>query len=103
MVVGDKERAAGKKGAEKAETLLAQMCRVLSASKDLAVQNQVGEALKSLLDQPFEIDAAVGFFFFLLPSDSLLIHEVQPPRKSNTTQHHCVCVTLYCYNNYNII
>jgi protein phosphatase 4 regulatory subunit 3 len=65
VVAIDKERAAGKKGAEKAETLLAQMCRVLSASKDLAVQNQVGEALKSLLDQPFEIDAAVGFFFFL--------------------------------------
>jgi protein phosphatase-4 regulatory subunit 3 len=52
VVAIDMERQAKKRGAEKAETILALMCRVLTSSRDLAVQSQVGDALKSLLDVP---------------------------------------------------
>ncbi|OCH94520.1 DUF625-domain-containing protein [Obba rivulosa] len=44
----ERERTGGKK-VEK-ETLVALMCRVLVRSRDLAVQSQVGEALKTLLE-----------------------------------------------------
>ncbi|TFK55367.1 DUF625-domain-containing protein [Heliocybe sulcata] len=42
-----KESAAGRR-----ETLLSLMCRVLAASRDLAVQSQIGDALKLLLEIP---------------------------------------------------
>lgn len=48
----DKEREAGKKGADKAVTLLALLCRMLAQSRDLAIQSQVGDALKVWLDVP---------------------------------------------------
>jgi protein phosphatase-4 regulatory subunit 3 len=41
---------AGKQGGAKGETLLLLMCRMMAGSRDLAVQSQVGEALKALLD-----------------------------------------------------
>jgi protein phosphatase-4 regulatory subunit 3 len=48
----EKERAAGKKGADKAETLLEMVCRIMSRSRDLAVQSLVGDALKVWMDTP---------------------------------------------------
>jgi protein phosphatase 4 regulatory subunit 3 len=48
----EKEREAGKKGADKAETILEMACRIMAQSKDLAVQSQVGEALKGWMDIP---------------------------------------------------
>lgn len=48
----DKERAAGKRGAERAETLLEMVCRIMARSKDLAVQSLVGDALKVWMDTP---------------------------------------------------
>jgi protein phosphatase-4 regulatory subunit 3 len=48
----EKEREAGKKGADKAETILEMACRIMAQSKDLAVQSQVGEALKVWMDIP---------------------------------------------------
>ena len=48
----EKEREAGKKGADKAETILEMGCRIMAQSKDLAVQSQVGEALKVWMDIP---------------------------------------------------
>lgn len=50
----EKERAAGKRGAEKAETLLEMVCRIMARSKDLAVQSLVGDALKVWMDIPSE-------------------------------------------------
>lgn len=47
-----KEREAGKKGADKAETILEMACRVMAQSKDLSVQSQMGDALKSWLEMP---------------------------------------------------
>lgn len=48
----EKERAAGKKGADKAETLLEMVCRIMARSRDLAVQSLVGDALKVWMDMP---------------------------------------------------
>ncbi|KDR84068.1 hypothetical protein GALMADRAFT_236708 [Galerina marginata CBS 339.88] len=48
----DKEREAAKKGADKAETILQMACRTMAQSKDLAVQSQIGDALKTWLDVP---------------------------------------------------
>ena len=48
----DKEREAGKKGADKAETILEMTCRIMAQSKELAVQNQIGDALKVWMDVP---------------------------------------------------
>lgn len=45
----EREKASGKKIVEK-ETVLALMCRILVKSRDLAVQSQIGEALKTLLE-----------------------------------------------------
>jgi protein phosphatase-4 regulatory subunit 3 len=50
----EKERAAGKRGADKAETLLEMVCRIMARSKDLAVQSLVGDALKVWMDIPNE-------------------------------------------------
>ncbi|KAI6034555.1 component of IIS longevity pathway SMK-1-domain-containing protein [Pisolithus microcarpus] len=46
----DREKDAERIGVDKAETLLKLMCRVLTQSRDLAVQCQIGDALKALLD-----------------------------------------------------
>ena len=48
----EKEREAGKKGADKAETILEMACRIMAQSKDLAVQSQIGDALKIWMDVP---------------------------------------------------
>ena len=48
----DKEREAGKKGADKAETILEMTCRIMAQSKELAVQSQIGDALKVWMDVP---------------------------------------------------
>ncbi|EGN92042.1 hypothetical protein SERLA73DRAFT_117880 [Serpula lacrymans var. lacrymans S7.3] len=45
-----REQEAGKKGADKAETILMLLCRMLARSRDLAIQSQVGDALKALLE-----------------------------------------------------
>ncbi|KAF5393184.1 hypothetical protein D9757_001190 [Collybiopsis confluens] len=52
VVAIEKERAAGKRGADKAETIVELCCRNMAQSKDLAVQSQVGDALKVWLDVP---------------------------------------------------
>ncbi|KAG6334864.1 hypothetical protein ID866_4224 [Astraeus odoratus] len=46
----EQEKEAGRIGADKAETLLRLMCRVMTQSRDLAVQCQIGDALKALMD-----------------------------------------------------
>ena len=46
----EREKEAGRLGADKAETLLKLMCRVMVQSRDVAVQCQIGDALKALLD-----------------------------------------------------
>jgi protein phosphatase 4 regulatory subunit 3 len=56
----EKEREAGKKGADKAETILEMACRITAQSKDLAVQSQVGEALKVWMDIPTTESAAAA-------------------------------------------
>ncbi|KAF9567405.1 DUF625-domain-containing protein [Agrocybe pediades] len=48
----EQEKAAGKKGADKAISILQLACRIMAQSKDLAVQSQVGDALKVWLDVP---------------------------------------------------
>lgn len=60
VVAIDKERQAGKKGADKAETIVEMACRILAQSKDLGIQSQVGDALKGWLDLPLRGDSAVG-------------------------------------------
>ncbi|KAG6845446.1 hypothetical protein H0H87_009354 [Tephrocybe sp. NHM501043] len=52
VVAIEKERAGGRKGADKAETILEMACRILAQSEDLAVQSQVGDALKAWMDVP---------------------------------------------------
>lgn len=46
IVAIEKEREAKKKGAEKADTILALMCKIMAQSRDLAVQSQIGDAVK---------------------------------------------------------
>jgi protein phosphatase 4 regulatory subunit 3 len=50
MTLIEKEKEAGKKGADKAETILALACRLLATSRDIAVQSQIGDALKVWLE-----------------------------------------------------
>ncbi|KAF9478406.1 DUF625-domain-containing protein [Pholiota conissans] len=52
IVAIEKEREAGKKGADKAETVLEMACRIMAQSRDLSVQSQVGDALKVWMDIP---------------------------------------------------
>lgn len=52
IVAIDKEKEARKKGADKADTLLALLCKMMAQSRDLAVQSQVGDALKVWLEIP---------------------------------------------------
>lgn len=46
----ERENEAGRIDADRAETLLKVLCRVMTQSRDFAVQCQVGDALKALLD-----------------------------------------------------
>lgn len=48
----ERERNAKKKYADKAETLLDAMCRIMATTKDLAIQSQIGDALKTWLEIP---------------------------------------------------
>ncbi|KAJ7771100.1 component of IIS longevity pathway SMK-1-domain-containing protein [Mycena maculata] len=48
----ERERAAKKRGAEKAETLVELVSRIIARSGDLAVQSQMGDAMKVWLDIP---------------------------------------------------
>lgn len=52
VVAIEKEREAKKRGADKAETILEMACRIMAQSRDLAVQSQVGDALKVWMDLP---------------------------------------------------
>ncbi|KAG6891694.1 hypothetical protein C0992_010097 [Termitomyces sp. T32_za158] len=61
VVAIEKERAGGRKGADKAETILEMACRIMAQSKDLAVQSQVGEALKVWMDVPLGEAAATAY------------------------------------------
>ena len=50
-----KERELKKRGADKAETILEMTCGIMAASGELAVQCQVGDALKVWMDLPPEL------------------------------------------------
>ncbi|GLB34125.1 putative DUF625-domain-containing protein [Lyophyllum shimeji] len=52
VVAIEKERQSGRKGADKAETILEMACRIMAQSGELAVQSQVGDALKVWMDVP---------------------------------------------------
>ncbi|KAG6813432.1 hypothetical protein H0H92_011129 [Tricholoma furcatifolium] len=52
QVAIEKERQGKRKGADKAETILEMACRIVAQSQDLAVQCQVGDALKVWMDTP---------------------------------------------------
>lgn len=52
VIAIEKEREADKSGADKADTILALLCRVMASSRTLSVQSQVGDALKVLLEIP---------------------------------------------------
>ncbi|KAF7294291.1 SMK-1 domain-containing protein [Mycena chlorophos] len=52
VVAIDKERVAGKRGADKAETLAQLLCRIVSKSQNVAVQSQVGDAMKVFMEVP---------------------------------------------------
>ncbi|KAF8165663.1 component of IIS longevity pathway SMK-1-domain-containing protein [Crassisporium funariophilum] len=61
VVAIDKEREARKKGADKAETILEMVCRIMAQSRDLAVQSQIGDALKVWMDVPsIDLNAGAG-------------------------------------------
>jgi protein phosphatase-4 regulatory subunit 3 len=47
-----KVRGAGKKSIGKTETILDMACRIMAQSKDLSVQSQMGDALRSWLEVP---------------------------------------------------
>lgn len=71
----EREREAERIGADKAETLLKLMCRIITQSRDLAVQCQIGDALKALLDisqnaiGPGTTPSALGAKFSARPKD----------------------------------
>ncbi|KAI6024484.1 component of IIS longevity pathway SMK-1-domain-containing protein [Pisolithus marmoratus] len=71
----EREKEAGRIGADKAETLLKLMCRIITQSRDLAVQCQIGDALKALLDVsqntigPGTTPSALGAKFSARPKD----------------------------------
>ncbi|TRM67857.1 component of IIS longevity pathway SMK-1-domain-containing protein [Schizophyllum amplum] len=69
--IGAIERAkeAGNRGADKVETLLELVCRVVAQSRDLAVQSQIGEALKVWMDMPSESGALAGEASHLMRKD----------------------------------
>ncbi|KAG7447518.1 DUF625-domain-containing protein [Guyanagaster necrorhizus] len=60
VVAIEKEREAGKKGSDKAETILEMACRLMAHSKDIAVQSQIGDALKVWLDLPLDMGTTGG-------------------------------------------
>ncbi|KAF7332496.1 SMK-1 domain-containing protein [Mycena kentingensis (nom. inval.)] len=48
----EKERGLGKRGADKAQTLAELLCSIVARSGNLAVQSQMGDALKTFMDIP---------------------------------------------------
>ncbi|KAF8345573.1 component of IIS longevity pathway SMK-1-domain-containing protein [Amanita rubescens] len=52
VMVIEKEREAGRKGADKAETILEMVSRLMATSREFAVQSQVGDALKAWMEIP---------------------------------------------------
>ncbi|KAF7302120.1 SMK-1 domain-containing protein [Mycena indigotica] len=48
----EKERSAGKRGADKAETLAELVCGIVAKSQNVAIQSQLGDALKVFLEVP---------------------------------------------------
>ncbi|KAJ7739914.1 component of IIS longevity pathway SMK-1-domain-containing protein [Mycena metata] len=52
LVAIEKEREAGKRGADKAQTMLELVCGIVARSQDLAVQSQMGDAMKVWMDTP---------------------------------------------------
>lgn len=70
-----REKQAGKTGADKAETILQTVCKLMVTSQDLAVQSLIGEALKSWLDIPSDsqphIENVRSFIFRLIDNRCL--------------------------------
>ncbi|KAK7470262.1 Platinum sensitivity protein, variant 2 [Stygiomarasmius scandens] len=63
IIVIEKERGVGTKGADKAETIMELCCKIMAQSRDMAIQNQVGDALRVWLDLPLgggDIVSAMG-------------------------------------------
>lgn len=57
----EKEKNAGKKSADNAQTLLQTACRMMGTVKDLALQSQIGDALKTWMETPpFMADVATA-------------------------------------------
>ncbi|KAJ7118588.1 component of IIS longevity pathway SMK-1-domain-containing protein [Mycena crocata] len=76
----ENEREAKKRGADKAETLAELVCGMVARSTDLAVQSQMGDALKVLVDvQLPEMPAATG------PATEATPVGMRPRMKDNPT------------------
>ncbi|KAG6861854.1 hypothetical protein C0995_011151 [Termitomyces sp. Mi166 len=83
VVAIEKERAGGRKGADKAETILEMACRIMAQSRDLAVQCQVGDALKVWMDVPLGEAAAMALAAAGTEAGQALGAHKQPPRKDD--------------------
>ncbi|KAK2465946.1 hypothetical protein APHAL10511_001587 [Amanita phalloides] len=75
VMVIEKEREAGRKGADKAETILEMVCRLMASSREFAVQSQVGDALKAWMEIPLVESPAA-------PSEANP-HAARPPPKKD--------------------
>ncbi|KAJ7167672.1 component of IIS longevity pathway SMK-1-domain-containing protein [Mycena filopes] len=76
----EQEREVGKRGADKAQTLLELVCGILARSQDLAVQSQIGDAMKVWMDiQP------IGEIGPPLPVSEAAPGGVRPTRRDNVT------------------
>ncbi|THV08201.1 DUF625-domain-containing protein [Dendrothele bispora CBS 962.96] len=63
VMVIERESTVGRKGAADAETILELCCKIMAQSKDMAIQNQIGDALRVWLDLPLggaDIVSAMG-------------------------------------------
>ncbi|KAH9482349.1 hypothetical protein JR316_0004447 [Psilocybe cubensis] len=91
----EKERESGKKGADKAETFLHVLCRIMAKSKDLAVQSQVGDALKVWLDTP-TIDSTAGSGSEVGPKLPTMVRKDEPgtERFIEYFYKHCISTLL---------
>ncbi|KAL1743124.1 component of IIS longevity pathway SMK-1-domain-containing protein [Schizophyllum fasciatum] len=65
----ERAKEAGSPGTDSVETLLELVCRIVAQSKDLAVQSQVGEALKIWMDMPTDAGALAGEASHLMRKD----------------------------------
>ncbi|KAH0587954.1 hypothetical protein H2248_006699 [Termitomyces sp. 'cryptogamus'] len=83
VVAIEKERAGERKGADKAETILEMACRIVAQSRDLAVQCQVGDALKVWMDVPLGEAAATALAAAGTEAGQALGAHKQPPRKDD--------------------